>query len=1453
MRKEGRDIAIVGMSVFCPAGETVDEFWRGIVSGGDFITEVPSDVIEELYFSGEPNGRDRFYCGRGGFSSAFKLDPLRYGILPIIADGVDPDQLISMAGVDWALNDAGVFKKETSLEKCSIIIGKGNFSGLIALRCLEIIRTSHEVTNLLKAALPALTEGDLEKIRRAYQESKGRFQADMAIGTMPNLVASLVANRFDMHGPAYTVDAACASGIVAVNHSVALLRSGECDIAVAGAMHTGQSAAFWTTFDMMGAMSRRQQSTPFSKDADGLIVGQGGGFVVLKTLQRAQQDGDRIYAVIKDTAVSSDGAGTHVTVTSTKGQLRVLKKAWGSTGMNPQDIGYIEAHGTSTPVGDKIEITTLKEFFGDNTHPQAFVGSVKSNIGHAMAAAGIIGIIKTALALYHRTIPPTLHCEEPLSGMFDSRFLPPQEAIPWDGDKYPLVAGVNAFGFGGINSHAILTAYEPESGASSVPRSLSQSEEALLISAPDKESLLTKLKTGDYTDTGGDYRLAMFAPDKARIKQAIAIVEKDVSWRGRLDIWFSNHPLLTEGGKIAFLVPGFGPEASETDSISESLGLAYIESLVDTGPETTEYSRGIHRCFCAEYLCKEGLEKLGVEADMYAGHSFGEWQATTFAGMMESNWNRLSQQMALWADWEAYPLIAVGGTNAQVAESWCAEIEGLYLSNDNCPSQVLLCGTPPAVEALQERLDEAGLFSTVLPYGTGYHTPLFAKVLDSNEGALDDIAIHEGTVPVWSATTLEQIPTDLEEYKELVTMWLTRPVYFRSLIEKLYDEQGARVFIQIGPGALVGFVGDTLKGREFSAVASATPDRSGIGQLRRVLAALFVEGREVDAEFLGVSRVYQAKHSLMIMRRGAPPVLNDLPELQEAISRRYGASGFVSAPGIPAAADETLNPLARAVNENLLEAVKTQNELFALFEQCGYSAQGAASATASVTATDAVPPTPVPPAPAREGFEESLRLTFEDHPYLVDHSIIRQPAGWEHREDLNLVVPFTMTIELLAEIAQRHAPGRRLLKAGKIAAYQWITLEEPFEETLTGVWKDADTLALNLEGFAQAEFTFGETCPEPPTEYVGDIDIGESIDELLTAEQYYDRFAFHGPQYRSSTIPFKVCSRGLATWAEKQAGKGSLLDVMGQQLGLFLHLTQAENTISFPVRLKELNFYTDVFDQEGVFEHTMVITRLTDSVIAANMVFKRDGAIWCVARDFVCQRFQNSASVWPVILKPQLNLLAEELAPGLFYYANTNPDSILNFLEKRYLNHWEQAERPDGISRERWREHLFGRIALKDAVRDRLRSPDAIMPYPIEISCARDEKGKPFVVGHGELAGALEGLHVSLSHKGNEAVAIVSDAPVGIDIEKVEDRGEDFLKVAFSEGERALLGDEPRPEAVTSFWVAKEACAKKTGEGLVVNPRRFEVCAIIGDVLTIGNEQVQVRAIGEGCLVGWTL
>jgi acyl transferase domain-containing protein/phosphopantetheinyl transferase (holo-ACP synthase) len=1467
MVDEQRDIAIVGISVYSPTGEGADNFWNGLARGGDFITEVPYDVIESYHFTGEPNGIDRFYVNRGGFAPPFKVDLLHFGILPIVADSVEPDQIVALAGTEQALIDADVFEKNISLNRCSIIIGKGNFSGFVGQRIFEILRTSRQIEALMKVALPELTESDLIRIRESYQKMYGRYHADIATNTMPSLVASLVANRFDMHGAAYTLDAACASGILAIEHAIHHLRSGECDIAVTGGMHTAQSSLFWGPFDLLGALSHQGQIAPFSKNADGLLIGQGGGFIVLKTLRKALEDEDRIYAIIKDTAVTSDGAGSSPLVTSVAGELRVLKKAWERAGMDPKKVGYVEAHGTGTPAGDPVELTTLKEFFGDKSCPPAFVGSVKSNIGHTMSAAGTMGIIKTALALYHRKIPATLHCEEPHPLMFESRFLPPQELIDWDEEQYPLVAGVNAFGFGGANSHAILTPYEQGTGMPPQIRPRRQPSEACLLSARTRDALLEKLRTGDFTNTGGTYRLVLFDPTDKRVETAISIVEKDKPWRGRMDIWFSNAPMLADGGKVIFLCSGFGPdEPAETDSISEMLRLPSMTELL-AKEDQDEFSQMAFKYYYITWLCKEGLKKLGVTPDFYGGNSTGEWTATLFAGMIDGNPSDIYRPMLSVVP-EYRSLISVIGIDTKTALQWCAEIPGLYLSNSNCPSQVLLTGTQDALDTLLKRLNAIHTLYSVLPYGTGLHTPLAQIPKNAYTDYLADINLQEGEVPVWSSSTLDIIPTDKKEYAELLESQLTRPVYFRELIEKLYDEQDVRVFVQLGVGPLIGFIKDTLKGKDFGAVAGCVPERESADQMRRVLATLFIEGREVDARFLGVRALYYtATHGLTTLPRGATPVLTEMPELAKIVTARYGSAG----PRASAFAntDAIGNSILTAASANMQKAVKTQNELVEFFGQILKSAHvdGArtarrtlprqratidATAQATTQATDkatgvaaTVPTTP-------KTFEEPIHLTFQDHPYVIDHSIVRQPRDWDHDEDLMVVIPLTMSIELLAEIALKHAGGRKLLKVSKLNAYRWIEIEEPFDGIVRGTWKGADTLELELVGRLKCEFTFGEEWGEPPAEYAGAIDIGEKIMESRPAAELYDRYSFHGPQYHSNISLLGVCARGIGNLAKRRAGKGSLLDIMGQQIGLFLHLTQPYNVASFPVRIKELTFYADIFDQEGEFEHTLVITKLTEYSVTADMVLKRNGKIWSVARNWVNQRFESSKRAWNILIKPQITILTDEIAPGVHYFENKNQGNLLTLIGKRYLNYADNATLTDASSKQR-REYLTSRIALKDAVRSFVQRGSDELLYPIEVFCTHDENGKPSVYGRPGVGDNLKDVQVSLAHKGDNAIAIAADHPVGIDLEKIEEKSEGFLAFTFTERERELLASLKQPEGVTRFWVAKEACAKKAGTGLKGNPKNFEISAVDGDVLYVGNQGVQTVSIGEEYLAGWTI
>jgi 3-oxoacyl-(acyl-carrier-protein) synthase/malonyl CoA-acyl carrier protein transacylase/phosphopantetheinyl transferase (holo-ACP synthase) len=1482
-----KDIAIVGISLLCPAGDCVEEFWHSIATGGDFITEIPDNIIESFYFDKDSSAADRFYCNKGGVSKPCWVDPLRYGLLPVTVKGLDPEQLISLSLVERALIDAGVYEKDLPLNKGSMIIGRGSFPGVVTLRCNEIVRSSNQLVLLLKEALPSLSDEDLNQFRKVYQSRQGMFQSDTAIGTMPNLIASLVANRFDMQGPAYLLDAACASGIVAIDHSITLLRSGQCDIAVAGGMHAGHSSMFMSAFNMMGAMTHKGQITPFAKNADGLIVGVGEAFIVLKTLEKAERDGDRIYAVIKDTAVCSDGGGSHVTVTSVPGEVRVMDLAWKKAGMDPAKIGYVEAHGTGTPVGDRVEITALKEFFGDSSTPRAWVGSLKSNVGHMMGAAGIMGVIKAALALYYRTIPPTLHCEEPLPVMFESRFLPPSEAIPWDEDQYPLVAAVNAFGFGGINSHAILTAYKPSAGAPPQPLPRPWLGETIMLSAPDKEALVAKVKAGDFTDTGGSWRIALFDPTEKRLALALSIIDKGVPWRGRSDIWFSNEQLLTEGGKTVFMFPGFFPEeAPDTDDLTGCLGLPMRDQVVDELVALIKDPSSVKRegirnmeTVCAQDLMLRAFDKLGIKADLYIGHSIGEWMANTFAGNGTSE--DFSEIIKLVGDSQTehtHPFIAVS-VDLDTALTWCAQIPGLYVSNDNCPGQILMCGEKAAHDTLLELLERERVFYTVLPFGSGMHTPLWNDRLDKSMASLDLFENVQGSVPVWSATTLEPIPTNSEEYRTLVRRQLVEPVYFRELTEKLYHEQGARLFVQIGSGNLVGFVENTLKGLPFGAVSTVSPGRSALAQMRRVMALLFVEGQPVDLGFSGVKIAYHTSHSVIELPLSAP-LFTNLPELGELLKK----GGVSSMPQLDASGID--DPIALMAHDNVQCALETQNELLQLFASrapargerrrparalgrlgAGTAAPGETPGAPSGTPGLAAPASGLAPGTASTGsptasphgaaFEETLRLTFEDHPYLIDHAFVHQPDDWPWTEDLSLVVPFTMSIELLVDRAMQEAPGRKLVKVSRITAYKWITVEEGFEAPLRGTWRSADVLEVELVGFFKVDACFADEYPQPPADYLDSFDPGPEALEPLTAKEYYERYAFHGPMYQSNTFALKVCERGFVNLAEKKEGKGSLLDVMGQQLGLHLHLHETENIVSFPVRLKELNFYSDYTDQTGEFQHTLVITKLTPTYISGDMLLSRDGKPWCIARNFVCQRFAANYQFWNTLHDAINYRLANEIAPGVFHYTNTSSNNANILAERLYLG---TAKRRELHAIKDLREHcsrFYGLVALKDAARSVFAPEGGPMLAPIEFECHHDENGKPFLYRRqNNQMTPIAGVNISLSHSGEEAAAVISNCPVGVDLERIEEKSPGFHDTAFVASERALLdgfSPDARVKAAIAFWVAKEAVAKKRGITADSVPQDYLVTKIEGDTVWVGDDAVHTEEVSDGYLMGWTL
>ena len=302
------DVAIVGMGAVFPGAGDVPTFWRNICDGVDAITDVPPSRWDpDVYFDAAAvNGHsasDRFYCRRGGFVDGLAdFDPAAFGVMPNTVAGTEPDQLLALRTAAEAIADAGGDDRLPDRSRIGVIIGRGGYITPASARMDQRVRTSHQVLSLLKELVPGITSSQLDAVRTAFADQLGPANPESSIGLVPNFAASRVANRFDFRGPAYTVDAACASSLVAVDHAVRELASGRCDAVLAGAVHHCHVATLWSVFTQLKALSPSQAIRPFDRRADGTLMSEGTGIVVLKRLADAERSGDRIYAVIRGRA-----------------------------------------------------------------------------------------------------------------------------------------------------------------------------------------------------------------------------------------------------------------------------------------------------------------------------------------------------------------------------------------------------------------------------------------------------------------------------------------------------------------------------------------------------------------------------------------------------------------------------------------------------------------------------------------------------------------------------------------------------------------------------------------------------------------------------------------------------------------------------------------------------------------------------------------------------------------------------------------------------------------------------------------------------------------------------------------------------------------------------------------------------------------------------------------------
>jgi acyl transferase domain-containing protein/NAD(P)-dependent dehydrogenase (short-subunit alcohol dehydrogenase family)/phosphopantetheinyl transferase len=474
-RRGAAAVAIVGIGCRFPGGsDSAEAFWDNIVAGRYAIGEVPRDRWDPaLYWDADESVPDKTYAKIGGFLTDFVFDPKPFRIPPNVARQVDPVQQITLVCVADALRDAGlqVDKKSPGRafdrERCAVILGNSLGGEMTDKYAIRLAWPSVAQKLLQSPPFCDLNHDEqqrfLAQMEIAYKGGLPVVDEDSMPGELANVIAGRIANAFDLGGANFTVDAACASSMAAIQTAVKSLQDGESDLCITGGADRSMNIATYVKFCKIGALSP-DHSAPFDASANGFVMGEGCGILVLKRYEDAVRDGDRVYAVIRGIGGSSDGKGKGITAPNLNGQVRALQRAWQAAGADPLTADLVEAHGTSTLVGDKVEVEALNAVLGAGrrgARGPVRLGSVKSMIGHLKSAAGAASVIKAALALHHGVFPPSANFRVARPDVpFDVIPLAVQtKPEPWPARDGIRRAGVSAFGFGGTNFHVVLEGY----------------------------------------------------------------------------------------------------------------------------------------------------------------------------------------------------------------------------------------------------------------------------------------------------------------------------------------------------------------------------------------------------------------------------------------------------------------------------------------------------------------------------------------------------------------------------------------------------------------------------------------------------------------------------------------------------------------------------------------------------------------------------------------------------------------------------------------------------------------------------------------------------------------------------------------------------------------------------------------------------------------------------------
>ena len=924
----GEPLAIIGIGCLFPQSGDSTAYWATIREGVDAVTDIPATHWNvDDYHDQNPKSPDMTYGRRGGFLSPVSFNPMEFNIPPSTMEAIDTSQLLGLVVADQALKDAGYGpEREYDRNRVSVILG---VTGAMELVIPLGARLGHP---RWRAALKdaGVDAAVAEDVVQCISDSYVPWQENSFPGLLGNVVAGRISKQFDLGGTNCVVDAACASSFSALHLASLELAAGRSDMVVTGGIDTFNDIFMYMCFSKTPALSPSGNAKPFDAAGDGTILGEGLGIVVIKRLADAERDGDRIYAVIRGVGSSSDGKGDAIYTPSAQGQKNAIRNACQQAGVTPDSIGLVEAHGTGTKVGDAVEVSALREIYGESDHPWCALGSVKSQIGHTKAAAGAAGLIKAALALHHKVIPPTIKITRPLKEVSGGKspFYIADQKRPWiSRNGTPRRAAVSAFGFGGSNFHTIVEEYQP----SKLKADWDGTVQILPLCGADASAVETALASLDGAeswdqvreraaalrndfDAAAPCRLVLVAEQnrtnlKSLCANALAMLRSNPggTWSTPDGAFYAVGPVT---GDMAMLFPGQGAQytgmlrdlaccfpqmldaiTAANSNFSSSTGIALSDLIYppaafddETRDDQESALRATDSAQPAIGAVSLGalqlMESFGVVSQAVAGHSYGELTALCAAGRLdETSFHALSQlrgQLMAAGTGDKGSMLALSAPLQIVEQLIIEEQLDLVIANRNAPTQAVLSGSSDEISRAVAACARRNVSCKQLPVAAAFHSELVADAAAPLLAALQDLSLPAGRMPVYSNSSAALYPADPSEARELLANQLARPVEFVAEIEAMYAA-GVRTFVEVGPGArLSGLVKAILDKREHTVVAldASSGKRSGIVDLARCLAQLAALGHGVrltrwDDSFKPLAAAPGKKPALTIQISGA--------------------------------------------------------------------------------------------------------------------------------------------------------------------------------------------------------------------------------------------------------------------------------------------------------------------------------------------------------------------------------------------------------------------------------------------------------------------------------------------------------------------------------------------------------------------------------------------------------